>query len=234
MKLHIFSSGRISCRKHLLVRGAPEDEHFSVPVPFYLLEHSQGVFLFDTGQQVPSAPLPQEAAFIPVIRDEERAVNQLKARGISAGDISGIILSHRHSDHVEGLSDFPGVQCFVRREELDAPELADAAARDRRRWIHPQGVHDLCGDGKILLIPTPGHTAGHQSLLLTLDNGERVLLTADAAYTEAALQDTPPAGEEELPYWTTLEKIRALGREGVRIITGHDPESWPLLQALFP
>ncbi len=49
------------------------------------------------------------------------------------------------------------------------------------------GDHDLYGDGTIRLVATPGHTAGHQSVLVTPTNGPRVLITGDAVYSEDAL-----------------------------------------------
>lgn len=234
MKLHLFSSGTITAWKHLLVRGAEKGIRIPVPVPFYLLEHRKGLFLFDTGQQVPAAAPAENANFIPVLTDRERAVNLLKERGIGRGDLSGIILSHHHGDHIDGLPDFPGVKRLIRKEELCSPRIRDMAGSGREEWIFPEGEYDLCGDGEIMLIPTPGHTAGHQSLLLALDNGEKVLLTADAAYTETALSQEPPENEADLPYWKTIRYFRSCAARGIRIITGHDPDCWDQLQDLFP
>lgn len=233
MKLHLFSSGTITAWKHLLIRGEQEGIRISVPVPFYLLEHKKGLFLFDTGQQVPTVEYSDDANFIPVLTDEERAVNLLQKRGILPGDLSGIILSHHHSDHTEGLPDFPGVPRYIREEELHYFGIREMVRKEPEKWNFPKGKSDLCGDGEILLIPTPGHTAGHQSLLLTLDSGEKVLLTADAAYTETALRQTPPETEKTLPYWNTIRKFRNYAENGVRIITGHDPGPWQKLQSEF-
>ena len=233
MKLHLFSSGTITAWKHLLVRGAEEGIRISVPVPFYLLEHRNGLFLFDTGQQVPAVPLPENASFIPVLSDRERAVNLLQERGIKPGDLSGIILSHHHSDHIEGLPDFPGIPRYLRQEELNYSGIRKMTETDGAQWIFPKGEFDLCGDGEILLIPTPGHTAGHQSLLLTLDDGQKIMLTADAAYTEDVLHQFPDEKEKNLPFWNTIQMFRDLAKKGVRIITGHDPNTWNQLKNEF-
>lgn len=234
MKLHLFSSGSILTWKHLLIRGYPERVRFSVPIPFYLLDHPAGLFLFDTGQQPPDVPPPEDDNYIPILTDADRAVNILAARGVTPADLTGIILSHHHSDHFDGLADFPGIPCYIRREELRYPAVAAQVAKQDRQWIFPTGDHDLAGDGRILLLPTPGHTAGHQSLLLTPDDLPPILLTADAAYTREALRQTPPPEEAHLPEWRSLDKIKACAANGVRIITGHDPETWPELMREFP
>lgn len=234
MKLHLFSSGTIIAWKHLLVRGAPEGVRITVPVPFYLIEHEKGLVLFDTGQQVPKRVFSGDESFIPVMTAEDRAVSQLKKRGIAPEMISYIILSHHHSDHIQGLPDFPEVPCIIREEELQYGPMKEIKRMDPgRKWIHPEGNPDLFGDGSIVCIPTPGHTLGHQSLFLTFEDGKRILLTADAAYTETALSQFPPEKEKDLPYWNTIETFRKFLKDGVQIITGHDPETWQKLKEQY-
>lgn len=222
MKLHIFVSGQIICRKHLLVRNAPAGVRFTVPVPFYLLEHEKGLFLFDTGQQPTQRKYDAGENFIPVATEKDKAVNILKENGIAPHDIAGIILSHHHADHSAGIADFPEIPCYVRKEELQYPRWAEQY--DSGKWIFPEKNYDLCHDGRIILLPTPGHTDGHQSLLLTMDDGKRILLTADAAYTPEALEMIPPEREALMPFWQTIRSFRKYAAENVRIITGHDPE----------
>jgi glyoxylase-like metal-dependent hydrolase (beta-lactamase superfamily II) len=226
MKLHLFSSGSIITWKHLLLHGTPPGIRMEVPVPFYLLEHRKGLFLFDSGQQIPQKKLPDDADFITVLEDSGRAVNQLRQCGILPEDISGIILSHHHGDHISGIRDFPQVPCYVRKEELEYKGVAERLEANSRPLIFPEKEFDLCGDGEIILIPTPGHTRGHQSLLLRLDDGRKVLLAADAAYMLESLDQTPPQDSAEQPYWRSIGLLNHYRQHGVRIITGHDPEDW--------
>ena len=118
MKLHLFSSGTILAWKHLLVRGAPEGVRITVPVLFYLIEHNNEFVLFDTGQQMPGKEFPADSLFIPQVSPEDRAVVQLKNYGVEPDMIKYIVLSHHHSDHSQGLQDFPGVPCVIRKDEL--------------------------------------------------------------------------------------------------------------------
>ena len=234
MKLHLFSSGSILAWKHLLVRGAPEGIRITVPVPFYLIEHNGEFVLFDTGQQVPDKEFPADAPFIPQVSPEDRAVVQLKKYGIEPGMIKYIVLSHHHSDHSQGLPDFPGGPCIVRKEELKYPYMRALKEQESdREWIHPEELFDLFGDDVADCIPTPGHTLGHQSLRLVTDDCRIVLLTADAAYTDAALEQFPPEKEKDLPYWRTIGMFRKFRNDGAQIITGHDPDSWKELQKQY-
>ena len=235
MKLHLFSSGTIIAWKHLLVRGAPKEVRITVPVPFYLIEHNNEFVLFDTGQQVPEKPVSNDSNFIPQVTSEERAVVQLKKYGVEPERIKCIILSHHHADHSRGLTDFPGVPCVLRKEELEYPFMKRLIEQDsEREWIHPEGCLDLFGDGCVISLPTPGHTLGHQSLLLVSDDSRRILLAADAAYTEIALNQTPPQEEKDDLYWQTIGMFRKFRNDGVQIITGHDPETWDSLQKQYP
>ena len=92
-----------------------------------------------------------------------------------------------------------------------------------RVWRIIDGRTDLYGDGRIIALPTPGHTPGHQSLLVQMDNGSRVCLAADALYMDAALDD-----DREMRYTSpeSIRILRALRGENVRIISGHDPGSF--------
>ena len=235
MKLHLFSSGTIIAWKHLLVRGAPTGVRITVPVPFYLIEHKNEFVLFDTGQQIPEKIFTDDSPFIPQLTSEDRAVIQLKKYGIGPERIKCIILSHHHADHSRGLTDFPGVPCVLRKEELEYSFMKRLIEQDsEREWIHPVGNFDLFGDGCVISIPTPGHTHGHQSLLLRSDDRRRILLAADAAYTEIALNQTPPQEEKDEPYWQTIGMFRKFRNDGVHIITGHDPEMWEALQKQYP
>lgn len=234
MKLHLFSSGTILGWKHLLVRGAQKGVRLVVPVPFYLIEHEKGLVLFDSGQRVPAKAYPEDAPFIPQMTEQDRAVSLLKKHRVAPEMIKYLILSHHHSDHVQGVPDFPGAVGVIQKNELEYSAVAQLKEMTPgRKWLHPEGEFDLFGDGRICCIPTFGHTAGHQSLLLNFDDGRSVLLAADAAYTEAALTYNIPEEAKEQPYWQSICLLRRYRAEGTLVITGHDPDVWPDLQRRF-
>lgn len=236
MKLHCLQSGFIKTWRHLLEIDAAVGERLIVPIPFYLIEHPQGRVLFDTGQRLPASPPDQDGNYVVLLTPEERAVAQLRRAGFMPESVTHIVLSHAHGDHVDGLPELPEVKCYLQRKEAETPAgQALLKANFRKQWLLQDGELDLFGDGMIRLLPTYGHTPGHQSLQLSFADGRKILLAADAAYTELALKQHPRnEQEQQRPYWQTIVRLQQLQAEGVSIITGHDPTTWADWQRQFP
>ena len=84
-------------------------------------------------------------------------------------------------------------------------------------------------DGSVVLVPTFGHTPGHQSLRVRLGKGSEMVCAADACYTQENMdRDILPA-----IVWDTAEMSRSLGSlrrlrdaQGARVFFGHDPAQW--------
>jgi N-acyl homoserine lactone hydrolase len=146
-----------------------------------------------------------------------------------------VVQSHLHFDHAGGLAFFPHATVYVQRAELEfalSPPVyqraiyVDADFECVTRWSQLDGQHDLFGDGRILLVPTPGHTAGHQSLLVQLEN-QAVLLLADATYSlEKMRQRLLPAvvwsPDAMVASWELLERLERDHR--AELICTHEVE----------
>jgi glyoxylase-like metal-dependent hydrolase (beta-lactamase superfamily II) len=97
---------------------------------------------------------------------------------------------------------------------------------------------DLFGDGSVRLVSTPGHTLGHQSVVLRLE-GRDALLTGDAAYLRRTIDEDegvdPLLMHDEHLYRRSLKEIkRFVEREPeALVITGHDRETWPQLDSVY-
>ena len=123
---------------------------------------------------------------------------------------------------------FRDVICYLQKEELTYDDGQNFISQYPLRWQLLNGDHDIFGDGKIKIIFTPGHTPGHQSLLVKLEKRGDILLTSDSVYTEEILEKgiLPGVFFNQDDTVKTINMIKAMRRDGIRIITGHDPQAW--------
>ncbi len=231
MKLYIFQSGAIKTYRHLIVECHQKNIPYEVPVLFFLIQHPSGYVLFDAGQSqedIHTSKQLQErpilADYKPVISDHEYIVNQLEKIHLKPSDIRHVVLSHLHSDHVGGIREFPHATFYLNRHEMDRDKSGLA---NQFRWHLLEGGsdYDLFGDGKIKIVFTPGHSPGHQSLLITLDHSGPILLASDAVYTREILDglSLPGVMHDKEMTLATIRVIRKMQSCGIRIIPGHDP-----------
>ncbi|MCC8150803.1 MAG: N-acyl homoserine lactonase family protein [Lachnospiraceae bacterium] len=193
----------------------------------------------------------------PVFSEEEWAPKAIEKVGLKAEDIDFIIVSHLHHDHAGAIAEFPNATVIVQKSEYDyvrrpdyfmtqayyndeapAPvtnfnmDGMDALEMNNVDWYFLDGWNDnkfdLFGDGKIVIYFTPGHSVGHQSLLVRTDNDGSFLLAADACYVEENISSgvLPGLVVDCQSYLQNLKTFRLLEKTGVKIVTGHDPESW--------
>ena len=203
----------------------PEHDRFEpFPVHAWLVRHPYGPILVDTGIGV-GHPLIDEW-YQPRVTPLDEA---LAAIGVRLGDITGVVLSHLHFDHCGQQADL-AAPVYVQAAEHDAaqaegytvPEWADIP-EDRLRLVD--------GDREIAegfhLIATPGHTPGHQSVLIE-SGADRVVLAAQCAFTAAELRSGLPAASNlhddtwAGPARRSLERLRDLAP--VTCHLSHDPD----------
>jgi glyoxylase-like metal-dependent hydrolase (beta-lactamase superfamily II) len=221
MKITVIQTGVIETYLHLHARPLKRDTgvRISVPVPCYLLEHNGRKVLFDAGQKIPEKEQSPLANYLVRVTPEELAVNRLAEMGIFPEDLDYIILSHHHGDHCDGLKDFPQAKVVCQRAALENLK------RFPNSFQAVDGEYDVWGDGSIICVPTPGHAPGHQSLLVTGDDGSKTLLLGDVVYMPESLDYSPTCQEyaERPDYFDSIRKVRTLRDNGVKIIFGHHP-----------
>ena len=253
MKLTIFQCGSLKSKKHLFTMGKDVGVDFTVPVPFFLIEHPRGLILYDTGNALEVAQDKVKhwgagvvGAYDPLMTEDDFVVRQLAWAGIAAERITHVILSHLHLDHAGGVGHFPKARYIVQKEEMRyayVPDFFQRGAYIRADfdkpdldWVLLNGPQDprgdLFGDGRVVILPTPGHTPGHQSLLVDLPNNGRFLLTGDGAYTEEILDEDLLPGLVQNPSQAidSINLMRHLRDQGVKVITGHDPTAFARLR----
>jgi N-acyl homoserine lactone hydrolase len=194
----------------------------------HAVTHRDGVFLFDNGVGFGNAEV--QSTFSPKVTSIEDA---LAEHGISLGDITGVANCHLHFDHSGQNGLIPaGVPIFVQRPEWAMVHEPDYTVPE---WIDVPGLTYEVLDGEIevapglRLIPTPGHTAGHQSLVLDAADGT-VVLAGQAVQSRAEWEgasEPSASGASSAPdarYPKSVERLRSLDPD--RVHFAHDPAVW--------
>src|SRR3954466_11225596 len=153
----------------------------------YLIHHTQGWLLWDTGVPDAIAAMPEGLApsdpRMTHWRRPKTLAAQLEGVGVKPADIKYVAVSHTHPDHIGNVELFPQAMLLVQKAEYEWPTPNGAP---RFKPEHPvtelEGDHDVFGDGSVTIITTPGHTPGHQSLLVKLPKTGALVLSGDAVH----------------------------------------------------
>lgn len=190
-----------------------------LPIFCYVVEHPEGLIVVDTGI---SADINAPVYFPPYMRFVLRAAQfdigpereigpQMRRKGLSPQDVRWVVLTHLHPDHDGGLRHFPNAEFVVSRTEWRHARgiWGRLAGYMNHHWpsnfdptpvdfddspVQPFGQsHALTKSGDVRLVPTPGHTAGHLSVVVEEDD-HRLFFAGDAAYSQELLVRDMPDG----------------------------------------
>ncbi|WP_454739837.1 N-acyl homoserine lactonase family protein [Cupriavidus necator] len=246
MKMHILSGGRLRMRKNVYLPEAERGDTIDLPVSCVLLRHSQGNVLFDTGCH-PSTVEDSAArwgamakAMVPIGGPEENVVSGLATLGLAPEDIDVVVNSHFHSDHCGCNEFFKRATIFCHSKELEAAQGSDALQRGYipADWQHPMPTvtidteRDFFGDGRLTLLPLPGHTPGTLGAVVNLARDGSFLLAADAvALRENLDREVMPRNtwDPDLAMGS-IREIQRLERAGTTVLFGHDAAQWEELR----
>jgi glyoxylase-like metal-dependent hydrolase (beta-lactamase superfamily II) len=153
----------------------------------YLLRHARGLLLWDTGVPDAVATMPDGMVVANGAITYRRVTTlaaQLTALGIKPADITYVAVSHTHGDHVGNVALFPSSTILIQGAEYDwamtQPTKPAFAATQKIEKV--AGDRDVFGDGSVTILSTPGHTPGHQSLLVLLPKTGALVLSGDAVH----------------------------------------------------
>ncbi len=227
--------------KTLSTRGRGQGVIIEAPILAYLIETKNGRILYDVGCDYRKVTDPalrrqyyEHAGFPfgpPEMTEEQRLPNRLAQLGLQAGDVDLVFVGHLHFDHGGGLCELQHAEIHVHEQELvaarqpaDEAYFADDFAADYR-WQPQCGEYDLVGG--VRAIESPGHTAGHMSMLIELPKGPPILLAGDAADLEENLQEEIAPGlcwqdREDLAI-ASIRKLKRLAADtGAQLWPNHD------------
>lgn len=167
--------------------GVNEGQSMEFVDTCYLIKHKQGWFLWDTGipdavAAMPNGLAPADPKAVTWKRPKT-LVSQLEQIGVKPADIKAMGVSHTHPDHIGNVEMFPQAMLYVQKAEYEWPGVNN---EPRFKPSHPvellSGDKDVFGDGSLTILSTPGHTPGHQSLLVKLPKTGAVVLSGDAVH----------------------------------------------------
>lgn len=238
-----------------------------IPVPAFLIRHpSAGAILVDTGLH-PSIATDGSENFgstatrssKPTLAPGEDVPSQLRKRGLEPGEIPVVVMTHLHMDHASAISEFPRSTFVVSETEWrDAATGSQPLLKGYRRahfdyafdyrtvdfdrggidsYASFARTFDLFGDGSIHLAYTPGHTAGHMSIVCRLAQRDFVI-GGDTVYLLAQLDGSePPAPRPQDAHnlRRSMQELRLFRRQypDAVITPGHDPEFYDRIEPRY-
>ena len=234
------------------------DGEWTPPLPIFawVIEHPEGLIVVDTGETAHTARPGYFPRWHPYyrmavranVREHEEIGPRMRALGLSPADVRWVVLTHLHTDHAGGLHHFPSAEIVVSATEYAAArgvigQLRGYLPHRWPVWFQPTRLHVETSSGEfdsmgmplteaadVRIVPTPGHTAGHLSVLV--DEGARsVFLAGDTSYTqqnliEGVTDGVSSVGGGEATAAASLRRIRDyVAVRPTVYLPSHDPES---------
>ena len=216
-------------------------------VPCYLIDHPDGKLLWDAGLPAAlagnSTPIPMPGGGGTIVYARSLA-DQLGDLGLKPADINKVAFSHMHFDHTGSANLFTASQLLIQQAEFTAafeeaekfegvfePALYADMAEARRRILN--GDHDVFGDGSVQIISAPGHTPGHQVLLLQLANFGPLILSGDLYHFRFSREHrrTPVFNYSAETTLTSMDRVEALiEKENAQFWIQHDKALYDTLR----
>lgn len=223
IKLYVMDCGALQL-SDISAFGLSNDESTvrSMFVPCYLVDHPDGLLLWDAGLSPAIVGLGDVEAEGFTMRYERSVIDQLSDLGVRPDDIDLIALSHLHFDHAGAANYFPTARLLIQESEYQAGFINHAdnpvfnydfyKELEDNPMTRLDGDHDVFGDGSVRLISAPGHSPGHQVLFLDLEETGPLVLSGDLYHFRfsRANQRTPIFNTSREDTLASMAKVEAL------------------------
>jgi glyoxylase-like metal-dependent hydrolase (beta-lactamase superfamily II) len=247
-RLYALDCGRIDF-KDLSVfsdTGEYDGQSGSIVVPCFVVRHPKGTLVWDTGlgDALKDHPPPTNSGGVTLHVDVTLA-QQLRTLGIAPQDVTYVAFSHLHGDHTGNANLFASATWIMNRTELawalgkPTPFVVDPAtfsAYKSAKMRLIDGDDDVFGDGTVRILKTPGHTPGHQVLVLRLAKAGTVILAGDLYHMrrDRAEHLVTIFNTDRAATLASFDRIdRIVRNTHARVIVQHDPQDFKSLPA-FP
>ena len=241
-----------------------------IPINIYLFEHRNELVLFDAGLDTAIGSDPNYVSssigrfflhrlFRLHIGPDDTLTAKLNGLGYDVADVSKVIVSHLHFDHIGGIKEVPQAELlvsgdewrqlsdphpereFILREHIEVPgakwKQIEFAPTDDPLFAPFGGCYDVMNDGSMILLPTPGHTPGSMSLLVRTANYPPLLMVGDLTYeVDLLMKDRVPGTGDIGQLRSSFAKVRALKEQlpNLVILPSHDPTAAEVLMTNMP
>ena len=225
-----------------------QDHDIMIPINMWIIDHPMGLIVYDTGNNVAisdgNCTSHWNEGFCGLLQPSQTrddVIDKILERvGFSAGDVKIVITSHSHLDHIGNIEMFPDAIHVIQKKELyqawwpekfqrgGAHVVADYDDARDFTYFELNGDYDLFGDGSVVVISTPGHTLGHQSVKVRMAETGTVILTQDAVWVKENLEGHPAGlNYSILDYTNSVNRIKMIRDiENAQIWMGHSMEQY--------
>jgi N-acyl homoserine lactone hydrolase len=217
--------------KVVSTRNRGHGEYIQAPILAYLIETPNGRILYDVGCDYRKVSTPELSARYfdpmrplfdpPLMTGDQRIPSYLERLRLTTRDIDVVFLGHLHFDHAGGLCDVPGCDVHVHQAELDAVATGAYSGVFPEELLGKDAWRVQSGDYEVApgvrAVCTPGHSAGHMSLVIELPRGRAVVICGDAADLLENLTDEIAPGycwqDNEPLALESIRKLKSIERE---------------------
>jgi len=234
-----------------LVPSIPKEKarEVTIPVNMWVIDHPKGLVVYDTGNNAAISDgkckghwAAGNCDFLKPSQKRADVIDeQLKKLGYTPDKVKAVITSHAHLDHIGNIKLFPKAVHVIQRKELYQawwPEKFqrdgafvmgdfDGSARDFN-YLELDGDYDLFGDGTVMVLSTPGHTLGHQSVKVKLGSGQTIIMAQDAIWFKENMEGYPAGLNYSVKdYNNSIQRLKMMrDLENAELFFGHDPDQF--------